>query len=575
MIEDLKQQFNKLGSKKLLSIFLLLLFILNLLQAYLTGLHADEAYYWVYSRFLAWGYFDHPPMVAIYIKAGYSLFQNTLGLRLVTVFSGIGSVYLLWLIIKQYVVNVQLFIIIFSSVLIFHVFGFITTPDAPLLFFSVLFLYVYQIYLKEDQLKWALLLGVVCASLLFSKYHGVLLLFFVSLSNLNLFRRKSFYFTILTAIVLFAPHIYWQYQNGYPSLYYHLFDRSARHYKFVYSAQYFLDQLLMMGPLSGWLLFYFGFRLKARKDDFLRGLQYVVYGFLIFFFFSTFKGRVQAQWPLIEFIALVILATIYAGKDSRLFEKYKWLFVVNMLFIFVARMVFMGAIPALNKIHFVADFRQYNTWAKQIDSAANGHQVIFKDGFQKPSLYNFYTHSLRGVGYNSFHYRKTQYDLWPLEDSIQHQNALLVSEVEKDDPNLNIIQTPKGRYAVSWLDDVRFYPKINFEALDFPAEWQPGQVRMLKFRLSNPYHKKVDFSDKKGGGKCSFLYGFFSYGEVKKISEIPAVLSDIQLTPHQSKVLNIKIKAPSETGDYKLFLSVKTAPFAGTRNSRMMKMKVK
>jgi hypothetical protein len=29
-------------------------------------------------NFLDWGYFDHPPMVALFIKAGYSsLFQNT------------------------------------------------------------------------------------------------------------------------------------------------------------------------------------------------------------------------------------------------------------------------------------------------------------------------------------------------------------------------------------------------------------------------------------------------------------------------------------------------------------------
>ena len=56
--------------------------ILNLFQATTTGLLDDEAYYWVYSRFPDWGYFDHPPMVALLIKAGYTIFANPLGVRL-------------------------------------------------------------------------------------------------------------------------------------------------------------------------------------------------------------------------------------------------------------------------------------------------------------------------------------------------------------------------------------------------------------------------------------------------------------------------------------------------------------
>jgi len=37
-----------------------LLLVLNVMQAWLTELDPDEAYYWIYSRQLDWGYFDHP-----------------------------------------------------------------------------------------------------------------------------------------------------------------------------------------------------------------------------------------------------------------------------------------------------------------------------------------------------------------------------------------------------------------------------------------------------------------------------------------------------------------------------------
>ena len=56
--------------------------ILGLIQSGLTELQDDEAYYWVYSKYLAWGYFDHPPMIAVLVKMGYAIFPNELGVRL-------------------------------------------------------------------------------------------------------------------------------------------------------------------------------------------------------------------------------------------------------------------------------------------------------------------------------------------------------------------------------------------------------------------------------------------------------------------------------------------------------------
>ena len=43
---------------------------LRLVAAVFTPLTFDEAYYWMWSRHLAGGYYDHPPMVAFVIRAG-------------------------------------------------------------------------------------------------------------------------------------------------------------------------------------------------------------------------------------------------------------------------------------------------------------------------------------------------------------------------------------------------------------------------------------------------------------------------------------------------------------------------
>ncbi|MEM7381393.1 MAG: 4-amino-4-deoxy-L-arabinose transferase, partial [Bacteroidota bacterium] len=69
---------------KLPRLFLYLLgavFLINLLQAAFTELLFDEAYYWHYSREMAWGYFDHPPMVALLIRIGSIFFDGELGVR--------------------------------------------------------------------------------------------------------------------------------------------------------------------------------------------------------------------------------------------------------------------------------------------------------------------------------------------------------------------------------------------------------------------------------------------------------------------------------------------------------------
>ena len=61
---------------------IILLLLLRALAGALLPLSADEAYYWLWSKHLAWGYYDHPPVIAFLIRAGTSVFGDTpLGLR--------------------------------------------------------------------------------------------------------------------------------------------------------------------------------------------------------------------------------------------------------------------------------------------------------------------------------------------------------------------------------------------------------------------------------------------------------------------------------------------------------------
>src|SRR3954470_11685228 len=59
---------------------------LRLAAAAYTPLTFDEAYYWMWSKALAGGYYDHPPMVAAVIRLGTLIAGDTaLGVRLVSI----------------------------------------------------------------------------------------------------------------------------------------------------------------------------------------------------------------------------------------------------------------------------------------------------------------------------------------------------------------------------------------------------------------------------------------------------------------------------------------------------------
>ena len=147
--------------------------LINLIQAYTTELFDDEAYYWVYSRFPALGYFDHPPMIAILIKTGYSIFQNEFGVRLLVVLLNTASILIVYQLIHDR--DNKLFYAIAGSVAIAQVGGILAVPDVPLLFFVSLFFYLYQRFLLKMDVWNSILLGICIALMLYTKYHGILI----------------------------------------------------------------------------------------------------------------------------------------------------------------------------------------------------------------------------------------------------------------------------------------------------------------------------------------------------------------------------------------------------------------
>lgn len=563
----------KRKAEQILFVFLGIWTFLNVIQAGFVEVHADEAYYWVYSRFLDWGYFDHPPMVALFIKIGDALFSSTLGLRLMTVVTSTLSVYLLWKIVSRYADNIKLFILLFLSIVLFHVYGFITSPDAPLFFFMVLFLYVYQRYVAADKFKWAFLLALVIAGMLYSKYHGILVLFFTILSNFKLLKRPTFWFIVAVSIVAFIPHIWWQVQNNYPSFYYHVIDRSSAFYKVSFTTEYLIAQLALAGPLVGWYLYKTAFTIKS-EDDFIRTLKFNCVGIFIFFFISTLKGRVEAHWTLPAMLCLFILAYIAMAK----YNLPKWfgkLAIVNIILILLVRLVLIVPIDALRKIKIVDYYFGNEAWANAIKEKAGDAPIIFPDSFQVPSRYNFYTQSTMGFGYDSRFYRKNQYDIWPLEDRLREKKVYYITRGIVGSLKADTISTTKGIYYGTWLDQVRMYQKVAVNPLTVPADWKVAEVRELDLKITNPYQEKISLGNAGQKWNCYLEYGFKIGPDLGEFKTVAADLENVVIGAGQSVLIKGTIQAPAIAGKYKLILSLRTEPFAGSRNSNMIAVDIK
>ena len=236
--------------QKVSKIYIILAFLALLVGLYISGtaeLSFDESYYWIYSKYSAWGYYDHPPMVAWSIALGTMIFGDTeFGVRFFSQLYLIGTVYLIFKMIpksygRQYVIG-----LLFSMPLI-SLSGLVALPDSPLMFFSTLFFYRIKQYLELDNIKNALYLAVVIAAMFYSKYHGLLIVLLTVAANISFIKRKSFWLVALTVTLLYLPHMIWQYQHDFVSFLFHLSGRVEKHFSFMNILNYIGGQFLLMG----------------------------------------------------------------------------------------------------------------------------------------------------------------------------------------------------------------------------------------------------------------------------------------------------------------------------------------
>ena len=357
--------------------------VLNLVQAACMDLANDEAYYWYFSHHLDWGYYDHPPMVALLVWLT-AWIPGPFGVRLATTILQPLYLWIFWRLIRPADASRRdalFYVLLCFSQPLLQLYGFMALPDAPLMMSTVLFLWAYKRFCTRTDVPNALLLGLTVALLGYSKYHGALVVLLVVLSNPKLLLRWQLWLAAVVGLVLYAPHLWWQYEHDWVSLRYHLIGRNDNTYHLNNTLEYILTVLVIFNPL--WLYHLARGTGRCRMaDPFDRALLFVGVGFALFFLGATVRGTVQPQWILVAVLPVVAF-TFRAARRTR----YGQVVGVVCLAVFLAVRLIAAVNPFGLKGEVWGQRELYGTIAQEAD----GRPVQFMYAYSAASKYTFYT----------------------------------------------------------------------------------------------------------------------------------------------------------------------------------------
>jgi hypothetical protein len=315
----------------------LLKFIALIIFAGNYGLFRDEYYYVECSKHLSWGYVDQPPLSIFILWISRNLFGDSLlGIRIFAYITSSATVFLSGIISREmnggkYSQALTATAAAFSGVILGS--GGLYSMNTFDIFLSALMFYFLVKLLKTNDKKLWIPIGIIFGIGLMNKL-TFLFLGFGLVVGLLLTRDRKYFLTKelwiagALALIIFLPHIIWQFANGFPTI---EFMRNAAERKNVSLSviQFFTNSLMELHPLSTLLLiaaFYFLFFHKDGRKFILIALLYLSV-FLVFVFRNGKPYYMGVLYP-------VILAAGSVGVE-QLIKLYLKPWVRYAVFIFL------------------------------------------------------------------------------------------------------------------------------------------------------------------------------------------------------------------------------------------------
>lgn len=356
---------------------ILILFLSLILRIILSALIPpgfDEAYYGMYSTQLAWGYFDHPPMVAITAGIGRWIFNSYsfLSLRAGSILLFTVTSVIVYYSVKELFdsASAVIALILLNTIPFFFLgTGAFVFPDNALAFFWSLFLFTIIKFQKSNRASWLILAGVWAGFALLSKYHALFLLLGL-ISSLIMFKKwrpylKSpyLYSGLLLSIIIFLPNIFWNAQHGWTSYKYQFVKAGASHF----SLNLFLQGILIqIGYLLPWHWFALlgslvvVYRRREHKSYIL--IPFAILPIVIFTAIGA-THQILPHWPMAGYLTAIYLASWWINQWRPVFKKTYLYFSVLMMFslaAFISIQTHTGFLPLEKKADLTLDGLGWN-----------------------------------------------------------------------------------------------------------------------------------------------------------------------------------------------------------------------
>ena len=303
---------------------------LRLLAAGTIHLTEDEAYYRLWAQHLQFGYLDHPPMIAWWIRLGELVAGDTpLGIRLVPVLaSGLGS----WLIgdltrrlgaEPRTAFRAALW---YNATLTVCLGGMLAIPDAPASLFWTVALWALARFWASRNAAWWLAAGSAAGLAVLSKYSGlflapgVLLWLLLIPGGWSELRRPGPWAAAAVAAATFSVNIVWNAHHHWMT-FAKQFGRVTPHeFTPARLAEFLGTQFLLFTPLMA--AYALGGVRRAWRERAQAGAVQLMLPlatsapFAVYLLIHSLHDRVQGHWPVPLFGAFAICAAVAAERSG-------------------------------------------------------------------------------------------------------------------------------------------------------------------------------------------------------------------------------------------------------------------
>ncbi|MFT8855795.1 ArnT family glycosyltransferase [Acetobacter orientalis] len=373
-------------------ICLLSLTVMRILVCAWLPLTPDEAYYRIWALAPALGYFDHPPMVAAFIKIGQILAgDTTLGLRLLGPLSaGLGTVFLAyaahdWALLRgkdaaQAKSSALKAAVLLNATLALGVGCVVMTPDTPLVFFITLFVWAFVRLVRTQNGAWWLGVGAAAGLGFASKYTALLPVAGLGVWALltpvgrGWLKTKWLWLGGVSAILCASPVIWWNATHHWAS-----FLKQGGRVGDWHPAKMLTYFSELVGGQVGlatpgiFVFFVAGVCLLLRqKEAVSRALFCMVVVPVLVFVQHAVGARVQANWPVVLYPLLALAGTL---------PVWRWWKGASCLGFALSTLVIVQALfaPLKASAHIDITLRQMGGWAAFVQSLPTDAPLIADD----------------------------------------------------------------------------------------------------------------------------------------------------------------------------------------------------